>query len=156
MESEIKFQKSLRESKVFLHFEDGTSFQGYVNRSKDDPELVKGIWGESAFTTGMSGYEETITDPSFLGQHIIFTNSHTGNYESDDRVRQSEEAHATCIISRNFSPNRFFNEIKIPLVSSIDTRALTRFIVGSKVSQKSVLTTREMRPNKEEFKNFNI
>ena len=151
MEAEINFQKSLRTSKVFLHFEDGTSFQGYVNRQKDDSELSRGIWGEAAFTTGMSGYEETITDPSFLGQHIIFTNAHTGNYESDERVRQSSQPYATCLISRNFSPNKFLNQIKIPLVSALDTRALTKFIVNSKVSQKSVLTTRENAPSKEEF-----
>ncbi|MFI5391986.1 MAG: carbamoyl phosphate synthase small subunit, partial [Bacteriovoracales bacterium] len=156
MEAEIKFQKSLRKSKVFLHFEDGTSFQGYVNRPSDDAQLSKGIWGEAAFTTGMSGYEETITDPSFLGQHIIFTNSHTGNYESNEIVRQSQNAHATCIISRNFSPNKFLNEINIPLVSALDTRALTKFIVSSKVSQKSVLTIRETAPSKEEFKNSKL
>ncbi len=152
MEVEIKFQKSLKKSKVFLHFEDGTSFSGYVNRPKEDVELSSGIWGEAAFTTGMSGYEETITDPSFLGQHIIFTNPHTGNYESDIRVRQSNVTHATCIISRHFSPNKFLNEIKIPLVSGMDTRALTKFIVNSKVPQKSVLTFTEKCPSKEEFK----
>ncbi len=156
MEAEIKFQKSLRKSKVFLHFEDGTFFQGYVNRPSDDAQLSKGIWGEAAFTTGMSGYEETITDPSFLGQHILFTNSHTGNYESNEIVRQSQDAHATCLISRNFSPNKFLNEIKIPLVSALDTRALTKFIVSSKVSQKSVLTTRETTPSREEFKNAKL
>ena len=80
---EKNFNLSLKKSVAYLHFQDGTKFRGYVNRDALDPELQKGIWGEAAFTTGMSGYQETLTDPSFLGQHVIFTNAHIGNYESN-------------------------------------------------------------------------
>jgi len=151
MINEIEFQKSLKQSKVYLHFEDGTSFEGYVNRPSNDSQLSEGIWGEAAFTTGMTGYEETITDPSFLGQHIIFTNSHTGNYPSDERVRQSDKAHCTSIISRNFSPNTFLLEVEVPLISGMDTRALTKYLVNSKTSHKSVITLSPHSPSKEEF-----
>ena len=106
---EKSFKQSLKRAIAYLHFEDGTTFKGYINRESTDTELTLGIWGEAAFTTGMSGYQETITDPSFLGQHIIFTNSHTGNYAADERVMQSSKTFATSIISRNFSHNNFFD-----------------------------------------------
>jgi carbamoyl-phosphate synthase large subunit len=153
---EKSFNHSLATSIAYLHFEDGTSFKGFVNRNLKDPELQKGIWGEAAFTTGMSGYQETITDPSFLGQHIIFTNAHIGNYESQDFVMQSKKSHATCVIARNFSPNLFLNSLEIPLFSGLDTRSLVKFLTTSKCSHKSVLTFNEATPSKEEFKNARL
>jgi len=62
---EKNFNKELKKSVAYLHFEDGTSFKGFVNKPNSDEQLQNGLWGEAAFTTGMSGYEETITDPSF-------------------------------------------------------------------------------------------
>ena len=107
------FNNGLKKSAAYLHFEDGTTFKGFVNRESNDTELLSGIWGEAAFTTGMSGYQETITDPSFLGQHIIFTNAHIGNYAADDRIMQSQKTFATCLIARNFSHNHFFANIDL-------------------------------------------
>ena len=57
---------------IYLHFKSGVSFQGSLFKAKDENSLETGIWGEAAFTTSMSGYQETITDPSYLGQHLIF------------------------------------------------------------------------------------
>ncbi len=139
---------------AFLHFEDGTTFKGIVNRSLDDNELKKGIWGEAAFTTGMSGYQETITDPSFLGQHIIFSHSHIGNYEPNPNfeVSQSTKSYATCVVARNFSKNSFLDKLNIPLFSRIDSRRLVRYLSTRKnTSHKSVLTTNSNTPTKEEF-----
>jgi len=151
---EKSFNLSLKKSIAYLHFEDGTKFKGYVNREGDDPQLQKGLWGEAAFTTGMSGYEETITDPSFLGQHIIFTNAHIGNYERnpDIDVAQSKKSFATCIIARNFSYNETLAKLDSPLFSGVDTRRLVRYLTGpKKSSHKSVLTFQSTTPSKEEF-----
>lgn len=151
---EKSFNLSLKQSIAYLHFEDGTKFKGYVNRSGEDPELSQGIWGEAAFTTGMSGYQETITDPSFLGQHIIFTNAHIGNYEKnpDIDVAQATKSFATCIIARNFSYNETLARIDAPLFSGVDTRRLVRYLTGAKKgSHKSVLTFSEKTPSKSEF-----
>lgn len=149
---ERSFNLKLKKSKAYLHFEDGTSFKGYVNRDETDAELKAGIWGEAAFTTGMSGYQETMTDPSFLGQHIIFTNAHIGNYAVDERIMQSKKSHATCLIARNFSHNDFLENIDIPLFSGADTRKLVRYLTSKEsTSHKSVLTFSATTPNKETF-----
>lgn len=152
---EKNFNKNLKKSIAYLHFEDGTKFRGHVNRDAHDPKLHLGIWGEAAFTTGMSGYQETITDPSFLGQHIIFTNAHIGNYEANPKidVAQSKKSFATCIIARNFSYNECLDKLDIPLFSGADTRALVRYLTKKKsTSHKSVLTFNEKTPGQAEFK----
>ena len=149
---EKSFNLTLKKSIAFLHFEDGTTFKGYVNRDETDSELSNGIWGEAAFTTGMSGYQETITDPSFLGQHIIFTNAHIGNYAADERVMQSKKSHASCLIARNFSHNQLLEKIEIPLFSGVDTRRLVRYLTSKKsTSHKSVLSFSEKSPAKKVF-----
>lgn len=148
---EAKFHRDLKKTKVYLHIEDGTKFIGTTNLQSDDKRLVQGIWGEAAFTTGMSGYQETITDPSFLGQHIIFTTSHVGNYEADDRVNQSKKCHATAIIARHFSYNEFLANLDTPLVEISESRALVKFLTSGKAGHKSVITTNESAPSKDQF-----
>lgn len=151
---EKNFNQNLAKSIAYLHFEDGTKFSGHVNRTADDQELINGLWGEAAFTTGMSGYQETITDPSFLGQHIIFTNAHIGNYEANPKINvaQSKKSFATCIIARNFSYNECLNKLDIPLFSGVDTRSLVRYLTSCKsTSHKSVLTFSATSPTPAEF-----
>ncbi len=156
MSNIFDFHTSLEQSTVFIHFDDGQVFTGKVNRPIDDPQMQEGIWGEAAFTTGMSGYQETMTDPSFLGQHIIFSNAHIGNYEYDERVNQSTKIHGTCLIARNFSPNKFLEKTEVPLISSLDTRKLVKYLVNKEGSHKSVVTTRESAPTSEEFRNSKL
>lgn len=149
---ESNSNSGLKKSVAYLHFEDGTSFKGIINKTLNDPELIKGVWGEAAFTTGMSGYQETMSDPSFLGQHIIFTNAHIGNYASDERVLQSDQCFASSIIARNFTENDYLSKLTIPIFSGLDTRKLVRFLTSKKtVSHKSVLTFSEKKPSQKEF-----
>ena len=150
---ENAFNIKLKSTVAYLHFEDGTFFKGYVNRPVNDSSLKNGIWGEAAFTTGMTGYQETITDPSFLGQHIIFTNAHIGNYPADDQVNQAKKTFATCLIARNFSYNTFLDSLEIPLFSGLDTRKLIRYLTTKTTSHKSVLTLSQIGPSKSEFSN---
>ena len=153
MSNEVTFINSLKKTKAYIHFEDGTSFSGYTNLDSSHEKLSKGVWGEAAFTTGMSGYQETMSDPSFLGQHIIFTNSHIGNYYSTDEVMQSKTCHATSLVARNFSYNKFMQELlddDMLFFSNLDTRALTKHISGS-TAHKSVITANKTAPSKEEF-----
>ncbi len=153
---ERDFQKKLKTTKAYLHFSDGTIFQGYINLEKDDPRLKDGIIGESAFTTAMAGYQETITDPSYLGQHIIFSTSHIGNYESNNKQMQSDRAHCTSIIGRNFSYNEFFEKYDIPIFSDLDTRKLVKYLVNNNSNHISVITTSEQKPNESLFSNSNL
>jgi carbamoyl-phosphate synthase large subunit len=150
MISQNEFNTLINQTKAYLHFEDGRSFCGMTNLKSDDKRLEEGIWGESAFTTGMSGYEETMTDPSFLGQHIIFTTSHIGNYESDMSVWQSDKCHASAIIARNFSPCKFLLETKAPLFHSLDTRSLVKYLTTTS-QHKSVITMSEKTPSSDDF-----
>lgn len=151
-----QFRKSLKTSKVYLHFEDGRSFSGYVNKQPDDPELSAGLWGEAAFTTGMSGYQETMSDPSFLGQHIIFSTAHVGNYDYDKRVDQGSKVFGSSLIARNFSPSKYLLETNRPLVSAMDTRSLVKYLVNSKASHKSVVSFNKKAPTKIEFANAKL
>jgi carbamoyl-phosphate synthase large subunit len=139
MMGQTEFNQSISKNVAYLHFSDGTSFKGLINLDKDDRRLKDGVWGEAAFTTGMSGYEETITDPSFLGQHIIFTTSHVGNYEANSSVRQSSKSHATSLIARNFSPSDVLLNEDFVLFHDLDTRALVHYLT-SHADHRSVLS----------------
>ena len=140
------------QNRVWLHFSDGTSFLGRCNLACDDEKLKKGIWGEAAFTTAMSGYQETMTDPSYLGQHIIFTTAHVGNYPANSSCNQSQKIHASSVIARNFSANSFLAQTDTPLIEMIDTRSLVRFLTRTSSSHKSVITNNPKAPSLHEFK----
>ena len=76
--------------------EDGTRFDGEACGASDRPPAV----GEVVFTTGMSGYQESMTDPSFAGQLIAFTYPHIGNYGASAQAMESERAWARAAIMR--------------------------------------------------------
>ncbi len=84
--------KPLRDAYVLL--KDGTRFDGEACAA--DAHAV----GEVVFTTGMSGYQESVTDPSFAGQLIIFTYPHIGNYGVSRRAMESERIWARAAIMR--------------------------------------------------------
>lgn len=95
------------------------------------------IQGEVVFTTGMTGYIETLTDPSFADQIIIFTYPMIGNYGAlPETFWESKKIHAKAIIVSELAP--FYNHSKansslcdwlksqnVGILSSVDTRALT-------------------------------
>src|ERR671916_179746 len=56
--------------------------------------------GEVVFTTGMSGYQEAVTDPSFNSQVITFTYPHVGNYGVSEDAMESDRVHARAVIMR--------------------------------------------------------
>ncbi len=150
---EVNFAKRLKTTRVWLHFENGTSFKAWCNW--EESKLKDGIWGEAAFTTAMTGYEETITDPSYLGQHIIFSTAHVGNYPSNPNVRQSLGVHASSIIGRHFSSNDFLDDLNIPIISDIDNRSLVKYLTDHP-QHKSVITTSQTTPSPQEFKNTEL
>jgi len=101
---------------------------------------VKGTTiGEICFTTGMTGYQETLTDPSFYGQIITFTFPHIGVVGCNSYDQESDKVYASGLIIRNdltspsnyrseMSTNAWLKEKKITGIAEIDTRALTRHI----------------------------
>lgn len=151
---EQSFNRSLFQATAYIHFQDGTKFKANINKTKSEFQNL--IIGEAAFTTAMSGYEETATDPSFLGQHIIFTSAHIGNYPSSKNWQQSNKVHATSLIARNFSYNEFLANIECPLLSNVDTRALTKYLSGSSKNHTAVISFSEQKPEEKYFNEKNL
>jgi carbamoyl-phosphate synthase large subunit len=123
-----------REStKAYLVFENGIYFKGIASLTPEQLIHFKkqGHWGEAAFTSAMTGYQETATDPSFLGQHIIFTAAHVGNYPAVDQVAQSKKIAAVSLIARNFSKNAWLDNCGVPLFHSCDVRAIVKYLTNN-------------------------
>jgi carbamoyl-phosphate synthase small subunit len=121
------------EATGYVLLEDGARFDGEVCGA--DSAAV----GEVVFTTGMSGYQESMTDPSFAGQLIAFTYPHIGNYGASAQAMESERPWARAAIMRE-ACNRedaptaergwldWLSDCGVPAISGIDTRALVRHI----------------------------
>jgi carbamoyl-phosphate synthase small subunit len=117
----------------YVLLEDGTRFDG---------EPVGGhgsVTGEVVFTTGMSGYQESMTDPSFARQLITFTTAHVGNYGVSEAAMESGRIHAAGAIMRHATdydgaPGAEQGWLTwlalhgIPGITGVDTRALVRHI----------------------------
>ena len=78
----------------YLLLEDGTVFRG---RSVAADGVA---FGEAVFTTGMTGYQETVTDPSYAGQLVCFTTTMVGNYGVADDRDESAAPHAKAALMR--------------------------------------------------------
>lgn len=123
---------------------------------------VKGtVIGEVVFTTAMTGYQETLTDPSYYGQIVTQTFPLVGNYGVNDEDSESNKAYLSGYIVRewcnqpsNFRSqgdiNDFLVKQNIVGIHSIDTRALTRIIREAGV-MNGVITTEDVYAKKEEL-----
>jgi carbamoyl-phosphate synthase small subunit len=117
----------------FVLFEDGTRFDGdYVGHDSH-------VTGEVVFTTGMSGYQESMTDPSFARQLITFTYPHIGNYGVSAEAMESDRVHARAAImraavNREDAPGAeggwldWLRDCGVPAITGVDTRELVRHI----------------------------
>src|SRR5690606_3606744 len=116
-----------------LVLEDGTRYEGYAFGARGT------TLGEVVFTTGMTGYQETLTDPSYAGQIVLQTAPHIGNTGVNDEDPESRRIWVEGYIVRD--PSRVVSNwrAKEPLetalerdgivgISGIDTRAVTRRI----------------------------
>ena len=123
-----------------LTLSDGTSFEGQSFGS------TKEIDGEVVFNTGMAGYVESLTDPSYRGQILVFTYPLIGNYgvpsaemneHGFSKNFESESIHVRGVIVAQQSPDfSHFNAVSsihnwlehhnIPGITGVDTRALTK------------------------------
>lgn len=120
-------------SSAILLLADGTVFYGTSIGSKGT------VSGEIAFNTGMTGYQEVFTDPSYFGQLLVMTNAHIGNYGSHIAEVESDKIRVSGIVIKKFSStfsrvaaNESLQQLlerhhKVG-ISDIDTRALVRHI----------------------------
>ncbi|WP_392346038.1 glutamine-hydrolyzing carbamoyl-phosphate synthase small subunit [uncultured Polaribacter sp.] len=95
--------------------------------------------GEICFNTGMTGYQEIFTDPSYFGQIMVTANAHIGNYGINDNEVESKGIKISGLICRNFSFTHsrvdsngnlkdWFEKHNIVAISDVDTRALVAYI----------------------------
>jgi len=95
--------------------------------------------GELCFNTGMTGYQEIFTDPSYYGQILVATHVHIGNYGVEDHESESNGIKISGLVCRTFNeiPSRkraqqslkeYFLKNNIVAISDIDTRALVRYL----------------------------
>ncbi|MDP9021696.1 MAG: glutamine-hydrolyzing carbamoyl-phosphate synthase small subunit [Actinomycetota bacterium] len=113
--------------------EDGTAFRGV---SFGAPGTS---FGEAVFNTGMAGYQEVLTDPSYRGQIVTMTVPHVGNYGMNDRDAESGQIQVAGFVvreaARRPSSWRAENDLRSALadagvvaVEGVDTRRLTRHV----------------------------
>ena len=119
--------------KAVLLLADGTIFYGKAIGNEGT------AFGEVCFNTGMTGYQEIFTDPSYFGQLMVTTNPHIGNYGVNVNEMESGSIKIAGLICKNFSYNysrvdaegsleEFFNTHNLFAISDVDTRALVSYI----------------------------
>lgn len=119
--------------KGYLVLEDGRYFEGLGIGNKAT------VAGELVFNTSMTGYQEIITDPSYSGELINFTNPLVGNYGTNNTDWESKKVFTKGILVKDISerPNNhrmkytleeFLKENKVTGLSNIDTREITRYL----------------------------
>ena len=119
--------------KAILLLADGTIFEG------KSIGIEGTSTGEICFNTGMTGYQEIFTDPSYFGQMMVATNAHIGNYGVNNDEIESEGIKISGLICRNFSFNYsrknahgslkdWFVQHNLVAISDVDTRSLVTYI----------------------------
>lgn len=125
--------KHIKKGPAILLLEDGAVFQGHAIGKVG----TKG--GEICFNTGMTGYQEIYTDPSYYGQIIVNTTSHIGNYGVLDVEQESDKPKISALVVNNFSDiysrqkadhdlQYYLEKAGIVGIADIDTRKLVRHI----------------------------
>jgi carbamoyl-phosphate synthase small subunit len=118
---------------AFVLLEDGTWYGGTV-AGPIDP-----AFGEVVFTTGLTGYQETFTDPSFIGQIVVMTAPMIGNYGVNDADMESARPQVAGVVVRELSGRHsnwratgdlasWLADSGRPVIQDVDTRRLTRHL----------------------------
>lgn len=108
-------------------------------------------FGEVCFNTGMTGYQEIFTDPSYFGQIMVATNPHIGNYGVNAEEVESDKIMISGLVCKNFSFNHsrpdsesnlydYFEKQNLVCISDVDTRALVGYIRDNG-AQNAVIST---------------
>jgi carbamoyl-phosphate synthase small subunit len=118
---------------AILLLEDGRCFRGRAVGAAAE------AFGEVVFHTGLTGYEEILTDPSYRGQLVAFTVPHVGNYGVNGEDAQAERPALAGVVMRELSPvasswrarrtlGEWLVDRGLPAIDGVDTRALTRHL----------------------------
>ncbi len=126
-----------KKEKAVLVLADGREFHGYGFGALRD--VTSPTWGEVVFNTSMLGYQEILTDPSYAGQIMCFTNPHIGNVGCNSLDVESSKMHAEGLVIRELSKRvsnfrseqsleEYLKNEKRMGIYGIDTRALVRYL----------------------------
>ena len=135
------------ENKAILLLADGTTFHGV------SAGLIGTTTGEICFNTGMTGYQEIFTDPSYFGQILVATTAHIGNYGVANNEVESDNVNISGLVCKKFSDNfsrdfadgslqEYFENKKVVAISDIDTRSLVRHI-RDKGAMNAIISSEE-------------
>jgi carbamoyl-phosphate synthase small subunit len=138
-------------NKAVLVLEDGTVFSGI------SIGVIGTTTGEICFNTGMTGYQEIYTDPSYYGQIMVNASVHIGNYGTKASEVESDSIKIAGLVVRNFSEyysrygdieslQHFLEKDSIVGIANIDTRALVRHI-RDKGAMNAIISSEEFDTN---------
>ena len=131
---------------AILLLEDGTVFHGNAIGK------IGTTSGEICFNTGMTGYQEIFTDPSYYGQIMVMTTAHIGNYGMKKSEIESEDVKISGLVTKNFtyseysrpqadsSAQDYLEEQGLSGITGIDTRALVKHI-RSKGAMNAIISS---------------
>jgi len=142
------FMTTTENKTAILLLDDGTVFQGWAAGK------VGTATGEICFNTGMTGYQEIFTDPSYFGQLMVMTSVHIGNYGIHQNESESDSIKIAGLICKDFNiePSRqlannniqqYFENHQLVGICGIDTRALVRKI-RSKGAMNGIISSEEL------------
>ncbi|MGI9542403.1 MAG: glutamine-hydrolyzing carbamoyl-phosphate synthase small subunit [Cyclobacteriaceae bacterium] len=131
--------------KAFLLLEDGSLFEGEAIGK------IGTTGGEICFNTGMTGYQEIYTDPSYFGQIIVNTTSHIGNYGTIDSEQESDHPQINGLVVNSFSQDysrniahqsldEYLIKHEIVGICDVDTRKIVRYI-RSKGAMNAIISS---------------
>ncbi|MBC8530487.1 carbamoyl phosphate synthase small subunit [Gehongia tenuis] len=140
-------------TKGYLVLENGQVFEGVRQGALDD------VTGEVVFTTGMTGYLETLTDPSYYGQIVVQTFPLIGNYGVIPEDFESERPRLSgyvvrdlCAVPSNFRSEGALSgclkEMGVPVLTGVDTREITRAIREAGVMNGRIMGEGDFRAHR--------
>lgn len=136
----------------YLVLEDGTVYEGEAFGYPAD------AFGEVVFATGMNGYQESLTDPSYQGQILVLTFPLIGNYGINDAFNESDDVHVRALVVREYcrepsdmyggrTLDDFLKAHKVPGIAGIDTRDLVIKIRQHGTLKGAITTDKESIPD---------
>lgn len=140
----------MKEKRAVLALESGDCYFGVSCGAEAEK------FGEVVFNTSMTGYQEILSDPSYKGQIIVFTEPHIGNVGVNSEDMESKKIFAEGLVVRELSSissnwrsksslQEFLKKRDVPAMSGIDTRAIVKKI-REKGSLRGILSTSEFNP----------
>jgi carbamoyl-phosphate synthase small subunit len=139
--------KYISKQPAVLVLEDGKVFHGKAAGT------IGTATGEICFNTGMTGYQEIFTDPSYFGQIMVMTNVHIGNYGVNEEEVESDGVKIAGLVCKQFSEfhsrtrsngslKDYFIKERVVGISDVDTRALVRYI-RDKGAMNAIISSEE-------------